>query len=112
MSSKVQEFLESHLSVDGTLYPGFVTPERLEEFKTYPVRQDDIFVSSYPSSGTHWTMKIVFAILQNGEERYLNYTPRSNADYHWLHGAKLHGKDRAFYYGISLTMAHGKSLTL
>ena len=87
------EFLASHLCFDDVLYPrGSATKERLEKLKTFPVRQDDVFVSSYPSSGSHWTMKIVFLILHNGEDEYMSYTPIRNKDHYWLASDKVDGK--------------------
>ena len=96
------EFLASHLCFDDVLYPhGFSTKERLEKIKTFPVRQDDVFVSSYPSSGSHWTMKIVCLILQNGEDEYISYTPIRNKDYCWLGSDKVDGKIVYCKFGCS-----------
>jgi len=42
---------------------GKVTAESLSGVEGFPVRADDVFVSSYPKSGTTWTLELVSRIL-------------------------------------------------
>ena len=44
------------------------TPERWEELKQFPLRPDDIFIVTYPKSGTTWMQQIV-KLLRNGGQR-------------------------------------------
>ena len=41
------------------------TPERWEELKRFPVQPGDVFIVSFPKSGTTWTQQIV-KLLRNG----------------------------------------------
>ena len=39
--------------VDGILVPPFVTQQRADELKTFKLRPDDVFVVTYPKSGSY-----------------------------------------------------------
>ena len=84
-------FSELRNRVDGILYPPFVPAEQLEKLKSFPVRADDIFITCCPKSGTHWILKIVHLLLNNAEDRYIEYTPEMNKDAHWLEAAGMPG---------------------
>jgi hypothetical protein len=43
------------------------TPERWEELKEYPVRPDDVFIVSFPKSGTTWMQQIVKLLRSDGQ---------------------------------------------
>ena len=77
--------------VGGILYPPFVPAEHLEKLKSFPVRADDIFVASYPKSGTHWLVKIVHLLLNNAEDRYIEYSPELFKDGFWLEASGMPG---------------------
>ncbi|KAJ8023682.1 Sulfotransferase family cytosolic 1B member 1 [Holothuria leucospilota] len=49
------------------LIPRLSSPEFMEEFEKMEVREDDIFIISYPKSGTHWMQEIVQLILHDGQ---------------------------------------------
>ena len=49
----------------GILVPPFVTEEWMEELKSFELRSDDVWVISYPKSGTTWVQHIV-KLLRNG----------------------------------------------
>lgn len=50
--------------VNGVSLPR-MSPERWEELKTFPLRHDDLFIVTYPKSGTTWMQQIV-KLLRNG----------------------------------------------
>ena len=54
--------------IDGILYPSFIFAERLEKLKSFNLRPDDVFVSTYPKGGSHWIGFIVHLIMNNGVE--------------------------------------------
>ncbi|XP_071949953.1 sulfotransferase 1E1-like [Antedon mediterranea] len=47
---------------DGVPYPWFVHASTLEAMKTFEVRNDDVYVISFPKSGTTWLQEIVSMI--------------------------------------------------
>ena len=50
--------------VNGVVLPR-MSPERWQELKTFPLRRDDLFIVTYPKSGTTWMQQIV-KLLRNG----------------------------------------------
>ena len=70
--------------LNGVLVPTFVTQEHLDKLKDFPLRGDDIWIVSYPKSGTTWTQHIVRLARNGGEEddeKISNAVP-------WLEGLK------------------------
>lgn len=53
--------------IDGVPVSPFITQERLQELKTYPLLPDDVFIATYPKSGTTWMQQIVRSIRCNGQ---------------------------------------------
>ena len=49
---------------EGILIPR-TSPERWKELKVYPLRPDDVFIATFPRSGTTWTQHTV-RLLRNG----------------------------------------------
>ncbi|XP_072050078.1 sulfotransferase 1B1-like [Amphiura filiformis] len=52
---------------DGITFPPLVKASNLDAMKTWQVREDDIFVVTYPKSGTHWMFEIVNLIVNKGD---------------------------------------------
>lgn len=50
----------------------------IEQLKTFDVRDDDVFVITYPKSGTHWIMEIVHLIYNNGDKSKIDRSKMSN----------------------------------
>ncbi|XP_041480795.1 sulfotransferase 1C4-like [Lytechinus variegatus] len=50
----------------GIWYPGVVLDSSIDRMKTFEMREDDVFIVTYPKAGTHWMMEIVGLILSNG----------------------------------------------
>ncbi|XP_038070691.1 sulfotransferase 1C2-like [Patiria miniata] len=61
--------LGSHV-VNGIKFPASVQPSNLEALKTFEVRDDDVYVFTYPRSGTHWLGEIMQYILHDGKGDY------------------------------------------
>ena len=51
--------------VNGVKVPPFVTQERLDKLKDFPLFPDDIWIVTYPKTGTTWTSQII-KLIQNG----------------------------------------------
>ncbi|XP_072176596.1 sulfotransferase 1A1-like [Diadema setosum] len=51
----------------GTVLPNNVLDSSIEAMQTFEVRPDDIWLCTYPKSGTHWMFEIVGLILTKGE---------------------------------------------
>ena len=52
--------------INGVLLPR-MSPERWEELKTFPLRHDDLFIVTYPKSGTTWMQQIVKLLRSGGQ---------------------------------------------
>ena len=51
----------------GIKVPNFVLPEVVERIKTAELYSDDVWICTYPKSGTTWTQQIVKLIRSKGE---------------------------------------------
>lgn len=60
----------------GTRIPPVVTESAVDALEKFQVRQDDIFVASYPKSGTHWISEVINLILVDGDARKLDHRHR------------------------------------
>ncbi len=54
--------------VHGIPFPPFIDQQRMDDLKSIPLRSDDLFVVTYPKSGTTWTQQIVKLIRNGGKE--------------------------------------------
>ncbi|XP_038051170.1 sulfotransferase family cytosolic 1B member 1-like isoform X1 [Patiria miniata] len=55
-----------------TFDPHIVPRGNLTEVERFNVRQDDIFIASYPRSGTHWLTEMVLLIMADGDVSKVN----------------------------------------
>ncbi|XP_046551324.1 sulfotransferase 1B1-like [Haliotis rubra] len=78
MSTRAEEGMRAGFSLKLTMFEDMVVPcgiiPILSSFRTREVRDDDIFLCTYPKSGTHWTWEILNMIVK-GEAKYTE---------HWL----------------------------
>ncbi len=88
---QLSSFITSQHYIDGILYPKFISAEHIEKAKSFPLRPDDVVLTCYPKSGTHWLTKILLLIIKNGADEYVQRTPRRSTDYHWLEAAEMPG---------------------
>ena len=54
--------------VNGVTFPGFISTETYDNLRDFHPRSDDLFIVTYPKSGTTWTQQIVKLIRSNGED--------------------------------------------
>ena len=88
--------------IDGLFCPSFITKDQVEKLKNFPLRSDDVFISTYPKSGTHWLIQILNLIIHKGvddhEETLATICP-------WLEAIKIPGE---CYYLSHLYTQHIK----
>ncbi|XP_022081768.1 sulfotransferase 1 family member D1-like [Acanthaster planci] len=53
--------------VQGVWWPELVTEQSLKAVKTFEVRDDDVWVATWPKAGTHWVAEICHLIFHNGD---------------------------------------------
>ena len=68
MASDEPELPFKHNMANGIPVPTFINQQRMDELKDFRLRESDLFVATYPKSGTTWTRQIVRLILKNGED--------------------------------------------
>ena len=52
--------------VNGVPFPPIIRQEQMDALRDFPLRADDLFVVTYPKSGTTWMQQIVKLIRTNG----------------------------------------------
>ena len=51
------------------IFPRFITPQGLNELaERFVVRDDDVFIATYPKSGTNWMRQILHLLIHQGEQ--------------------------------------------
>eukprot|EP00042_Codosiga_hollandica_P038121 m.307092 g.307092 ORF g.307092 m.307092 type:complete len:320 (-) comp55311_c0_seq6:83-1042(-) len=57
-----------HIMIDKQfIFPPFITQARMDQAKTFPVRPTDVFITTFPKSGTTWTQRVVQLIQCQGD---------------------------------------------
>ncbi|XP_006819047.1 sulfotransferase 6B1-like [Saccoglossus kowalevskii] len=51
--------------IDGILYPKFMQEKVLRRIKDIEVREDDVWLLSYPKTGTHWMKGVLYQIFNH-----------------------------------------------
>ncbi|MGJ5673989.1 MAG: sulfotransferase domain-containing protein [Nostochopsis sp.] len=65
--SRTEELPFLHNKINGLILPAFVTEQRLRACSTFPTRPGDVFLVTYPKSGTIWLSEIVNCITQQND---------------------------------------------
>ena len=63
-ASKTKEIPFLHNNIDGLVWPSFMTKEQAISCTEFPTRPDDVFLITYPKSGTMWLAEIIRCIAQ------------------------------------------------
>ena len=53
---------------DGMRVPPMITQKIMDDLRTLSLRESDVFVVTYPKSGTTWMQQIVKLVQRNGED--------------------------------------------
>ncbi|XP_077991688.1 sulfotransferase 1B1-like [Glandiceps talaboti] len=62
--------LPGQFSRDGVIFPGYVRNDVKEAVRNFECREDDVFVVTYPKSGTTWAIELVSLIMNNADTEY------------------------------------------
>ena len=68
MASNEPELPFKHNIINGIPFPTFIDQQRMDELKDFRLRGGDLFIATFPKSGTTWTRQIVRLILNDGED--------------------------------------------
>ncbi|CAM5132347.1 unnamed protein product [Natator depressus] len=61
-----EEFLFQYKGI--YFHPDFATPEYIDSLEDFEIRDSDVFVATYPKSGTVWTQNILSLIYHEGHQ--------------------------------------------
>ena len=74
--------------INGTPFPPIITQERMDELVDFKLFEDDVFIVTYPKSGTTWCQQIVKLIRKDGVDNGI----LMNVSIPWLEKAGLEYK--------------------
>ena len=80
----------------GLLVPPFVSEEWMEELNSFELCTDDVWIASYPKSGTTWTQQIVKLLQNGGKDDGRKITDA-------IPFVDMVTKDPIFYYQVNLS---------
>ena len=63
-----EDFIYEHFVVDGIVFPPHINQQRMDELKDFKLRPQDLFIVTYPKSGTTWAQQIVKLIANDGKD--------------------------------------------
>ncbi|XP_038078535.1 sulfotransferase 1A1-like [Patiria miniata] len=58
---------QDDVCIGGVWWPSFVSEQALDAVKNFDVRDDDVWIATWPKAGTHWVAEICHLILNNGD---------------------------------------------
>ena len=64
----IEELMYRHSVVNGIVFPPYIDQQRMDELKDFHLRPDDLFIITYPKSGTTWMQQIVRLIANDGRD--------------------------------------------
>ncbi|KAJ8040141.1 Sulfotransferase family cytosolic 1B member 1 [Holothuria leucospilota] len=82
-------FIHKPYKFEGVTFMKMIPPENVAGVREWKTREDDIFVSTYPKSGTHWMYEIVHLILANGHSDKIDRSKMMNSTIEMLHPPEL-----------------------
>ena len=56
-----------HSVVEGYIYPPTITRESIDKTRRFQLREDDVFIATFPKCGTTWTQNIIYKLHQAHE---------------------------------------------
>ena len=68
MSASRTDFFYNVNMVNGIPFQPFITQERMDELKDFALRSDDLFIATFPKSGTTWGQQIIKLLRNDGVE--------------------------------------------
>lgn len=90
----------------GLLVPPFTTQQMVDDLAGLPLRESDVFIATYPKSGTTWMQQIVKLVHFNGQDN--NQAIVDSAP--WLERVGLKGIKVNFKYAHSDCSIHSHAL--
>ncbi|XP_078694282.1 sulfotransferase 1A3-like [Branchiostoma floridae x Branchiostoma belcheri] len=75
MSAREQQSPDGYFTFKGVLFNSKVNVDCLKNIETLGVKEDDVFVATYPRSGTTWTEEILSLIYNRGDVGKVKTTP-------------------------------------
>ncbi|XP_041480964.1 sulfotransferase 1A3-like [Lytechinus variegatus] len=73
----------------GIQYPGVVLRSSIDAMESFEVRPDDVFVLTFPKSGSHWLMEISGLVLTGGYPEKINRSTWGCMEMINIHAVKL-----------------------
>ena len=68
MATEESELPFKHNIVNGMPFPPMIDQQRMDELKDFGLRGGDLFIATFPKSGTNWARYIVQLIRNSGED--------------------------------------------
>ena len=74
MAKPTEEHLQGISVISGLHVRNDITQEKLDSLKTLPLRPDDVWIATFPKSGTSWVQQIAKLIRNGGEDDEVKIT--------------------------------------
>ncbi|XP_046365306.2 sulfotransferase 1C4-like [Haliotis rufescens] len=66
MTAEISHKLPGEHVYDGILFFGYTPPDILDAVKDFEVRDDDVFIITYPKAGTTWMQEVLWLVMSDG----------------------------------------------